>query len=66
MATLMGKDVWTYVQAMPTLFKAGGLFYEQVKRDLGLVADKHVKLPAIPGKVCQIYSENSHCFLNSS
>ena len=51
MATVMGKDVWSYVQAMPNLFRAGGLFYEQVKRDLGLEDNKHARLPAIPGRV---------------
>ena len=51
MAAIMGKDVWTYVQTMPHLFSVGGLFYNQVKRDLGLVDQKHCTLPVLPGKV---------------
>ena len=51
MATLTGRDLWSYVQGMPHLFSVGGLFYEQVKRDLGLIEGKHCQLPSIPGKV---------------
>ena len=51
MCTLMGKDMWTYVQGMPHLFSVGGLFYEQVKRDLGLADTKHCRLPILPNKV---------------
>ena len=54
MATVMGKDVWTYVQSMPNLFRPGGLFYEQVKRDLTLEDNKHARLPAVPGKVSPV------------
>ena len=51
MATLTGKDLWSSIQTMPHLFSVGGLFYEQVKRDLELVDNKHCKLPALPDKV---------------
>ncbi|KAL3842550.1 hypothetical protein ACJMK2_020546 [Sinanodonta woodiana] len=51
MATLSGKDMWTYVQSMPHLFSVGGLFYNQVKRDLGLVHNKHCQLPTLSGKI---------------
>ena len=51
MANLMGKDLWSYVQAMPHLFSVGGLFYQQVARDLGLTDGKHCTLPALPNKV---------------
>ncbi len=51
MATLTGNDLWSYVQSMPHLFSVGGLFYEQIKRDLGLVDNKHCKLPSLAGKV---------------
>ncbi|XP_013409530.1 deubiquitinating protein VCIP135 [Lingula anatina] len=51
MATLTGKDLWTYVQGLPHLFSVGGLFYQQVERDLGLVEGKHCTLPVLPGKV---------------
>ena len=46
-----GKDLWTYVQQMPHLFSVGGLFFQQVERDLGLTDGKHCTLPALPGKV---------------
>ena len=36
---------------MPHLFSVGGLFYEQVKRDLGLTDAKHCRLPVLPNKV---------------
>ena len=36
---------------MPHLFSVGGLFYQQVKRDLGLTDGKHCTLPKLPGKV---------------
>ena len=39
------------VQTMPHLFSVGGLFYDQVKRDLGLVDGKHCTVPKLPGKV---------------
>lgn len=50
-ATMSGKDLWTYVQKEPHLFSVGGLFYKQVERDLGLTPNKHCTLPALPGKV---------------
>lgn len=52
LSAVQGKDLWTYVQGMPHLFSVGGLLYNQVKRDLGLVDEKHCQLPALPGKVC--------------
>ena len=51
MATLQNRDLWTMVQTMPHLFSVGGLFYEQVKKDVGLTDAKHYTLPALPGKV---------------
>ncbi|KAK3576161.1 hypothetical protein CHS0354_039827 [Potamilus streckersoni] len=51
MAALSGKDLWTYVQSMPHLFSVGGLFYNQMKRDLGLVHNKHCQLPTLSGKI---------------
>jgi deubiquitinating protein VCIP135 len=51
MASLMGKDLWAYVQGMPHLFSIGGLFYQQVARDLGLIDGKHCTLPSLPNKV---------------
>ena len=51
MSAVTGKDLWTYVQGMPHLFSVGGLFYNQVQRDLGLTDAKHCQLPCLPGKV---------------
>ncbi|CAH1785484.1 unnamed protein product [Owenia fusiformis] len=59
MATLTGKDLWSYSQAMPHLFSVGGLFYEQVKRDMGLVDGQHCTLPAIPGKLFRYNAADS-------
>ena len=50
-AQLQERDLWTVVQTMPHLFSVGGLFYQQVKRDLGLTDGKHCTLPKLPGKV---------------
>ena len=50
-AQLQERDLWTVVQTMPHLFSVGGLFYDQVKRDLGLVDGKHCTVPKLPGKV---------------
>lgn len=50
-SAVLGKDFWTYVQGMPHLFSVGGLLYNQVQRDLGLVDGKHCQLPCLPGKV---------------
>lgn len=51
LAAVQGKDLWSYVQSTPHLFSVGGLLYNQVKRDLGLVDGKHCQLSALPGKV---------------
>lgn len=57
MATITGRDLWTYVQTMPHLFSVGGLFYKQMERDLGLVEGKHCQLPVLPGKVFRFNSQ---------
>ena len=54
MSAVTGKDLWTYVQSMPHLFSVGGLFYNQVQRDLGLTDGKHCQLPCLPGKVSKL------------
>lgn len=46
-----GQTVWEYAQNNATLFSHGGLFYVQMKRDIGLVDGKHCHLPLIPDKV---------------
>ncbi|KAH3870693.1 hypothetical protein DPMN_033884 [Dreissena polymorpha] len=51
LSAVEGKDFWSYVQGMPHLFSVGGLLYQQVKRDMGLVDGKHCQLPCLPGKV---------------
>ncbi|KAL4225382.1 Deubiquitinating protein [Mactra antiquata] len=51
LSAVQGKDLWTHVQSMPHLFSIGGLLYNQVKRDLGLVDGKHCQIPSLPGKV---------------
>ena len=51
MAKLQGKELWKYVSGMPHLFSVGGMFYQQVARDLVLTDGKHCTLPSIPGKV---------------
>lgn len=56
LSAVAGKDLWTYVQSMPHLFSVGGLLYNQMKRDLGLVDGKHCQLPCLPGKVGSTHS----------
>ncbi|KAK6490979.1 deubiquitinating protein VCIP135-like [Huso huso] len=50
LATLMGEDVWSYAKKLPQLFQCGGVFYNIMKKDMGLVDGKHCTLPHIPGK----------------
>ncbi|CAL1580650.1 unnamed protein product [Knipowitschia caucasica] len=50
LATLMGEDVWTYAKKLPHLFQQGGVFYNIVKKDMGLLDGKHCTLPHLSGK----------------
>uniref|UniRef100_A0A4W3GDQ5 Deubiquitinating protein VCPIP1 n=2 Tax=Callorhinchus milii TaxID=7868 RepID=A0A4W3GDQ5_CALMI len=50
LATLMGEDVWSYAKKLPHLFERGGVFYNTMKKDVGLVDGKHLTLPHLPGK----------------
>ncbi|XP_039610533.1 deubiquitinating protein VCPIP1 [Polypterus senegalus] len=50
LATLMGEDVWSYAKKLPHLFQHGGVFYNIMKKDMGLVDGKHCTLPHMPGK----------------
>ncbi|XP_033854959.3 deubiquitinating protein VCPIP1-like [Acipenser ruthenus] len=50
LATLMGEDVWSYAKKLPQLFQCGGVFYNIMKKEMGLVDGKHCTLPHIPGK----------------
>ncbi|XP_062386813.1 deubiquitinating protein VCPIP1 [Sardina pilchardus] len=51
LATLMGEDVWSYAKKLPHLFQPGGVFYNIVKKDMGLLDGKHCSLPQLPGRV---------------
>ncbi|KAK5889647.1 hypothetical protein CesoFtcFv8_015635 [Champsocephalus esox] len=50
LATLMGEDVWSYAKKLPHLFQQGGVFYNIVKKDMGLLDGKHCSLPHLTGK----------------
>ncbi|XP_006634063.2 deubiquitinating protein VCPIP1 [Lepisosteus oculatus] len=50
LATLMGEDVWSYAKKLPHLFQHGGVFYNIMKKDMGLMDGKHCTLPHMPGK----------------
>ncbi|XP_026993689.1 deubiquitinating protein VCPIP1 isoform X1 [Tachysurus fulvidraco] len=50
LATLMGEDVWSYAKKLPHLFQQGGVFYNIVKKDMGLLDGKHCTLPHLTGK----------------
>uniref|UniRef100_A0A1A8LZT1 ubiquitinyl hydrolase 1 n=1 Tax=Nothobranchius pienaari TaxID=704102 RepID=A0A1A8LZT1_9TELE len=50
LATLMGEDVWSYAKKLPHLFQQGGVFYNIVKKDMGLIDGKHCTLPHLTGK----------------
>ncbi|XP_010882134.1 deubiquitinating protein VCIP135 [Esox lucius] len=50
LATLMGEDVWSYAKKLPHLFHQGGVFYNIVKKDMGLIDGKHCTLPHLSGK----------------
>ncbi|XP_056149260.1 deubiquitinating protein VCPIP1-like [Lampris incognitus] len=50
LAALMGEDVWSYAKKLPHLFQQGGVFYNIVKKDMGLMDGKHCTLPHLMGK----------------
>ncbi|XP_072298015.1 deubiquitinating protein VCPIP1 [Eucyclogobius newberryi] len=50
LATLMGEDVWSYAKKLPHLFQQKGVFYNIVKKDMGLLDGKHCTLPHLSGK----------------
>ncbi|KAJ3596497.1 hypothetical protein NHX12_002904 [Muraenolepis orangiensis] len=49
LATLMGEDVWSYARKLPLLFQQGGVFYNIVRKDMGLLDGKHCTLPHLAG-----------------
>ncbi|KAF3698549.1 Deubiquitinating protein VCIP135 [Channa argus] len=44
------EDVWSYAKKLPHLFQQGGVFYNIVKKDMGLIDGKHCTLPHLTGK----------------
>ncbi|KAG8441977.1 hypothetical protein GDO86_010959 [Hymenochirus boettgeri] len=50
LATLMGEDVWSYAKGLPHLFQQGGVFYNIMKKNTGVVDGKHCTFPHLPGK----------------
>ncbi|TNN32920.1 Deubiquitinating protein VCIP135 [Liparis tanakae] len=53
------EDVWSYAKKLPHLFQQGGVFYNIVKKDMGLMEGKHCTLPHLTGKtfVCNAAEE---------
>lgn len=50
LATLMGEDVWSYAKGLPHMFQHGGVFYNIMKKTMGMVDGKHYTFPHLPGK----------------
>ncbi|XP_038622455.1 deubiquitinating protein VCPIP1 [Tachyglossus aculeatus] len=50
LATLMGEDVWSYAKGLPHLFQQGGVFYNIMKKTMGMTDGKHCTFPHLPGK----------------
>uniref|UniRef100_A0A3Q3DEF0 Deubiquitinating protein VCPIP1 n=1 Tax=Hippocampus comes TaxID=109280 RepID=A0A3Q3DEF0_HIPCM len=55
LATLMGEDVWSYAKKLPHLFQQGGVFYNIVKKDMGILVwvqhdPGHCTLPHLTGR----------------
>ncbi|KAM4027858.1 deubiquitinating protein VCPIP1 [Anomaloglossus baeobatrachus] len=50
LATLMGEDVWSYARGLPHLFQQGGVFYNIMKKNMGVVDGKHCTFPYLPNK----------------
>lgn len=50
LATLMGEDVWSYAKGLPHLFQQGGVFYNIMKKNMGVADGKHCTFPHLPGK----------------
>ncbi|KAG9478871.1 hypothetical protein GDO78_012502 [Eleutherodactylus coqui] len=50
LATLMGEDVWSYAKGLPHLFQQGGVFYNIMKKNMGVVDGKHCTFPYLPNK----------------
>ncbi|XP_033011223.1 deubiquitinating protein VCIP135 [Lacerta agilis] len=50
LATFMGEDVWSYAKGLPHLFHQGGVFYNIMKKTMGLADGRHCTFPHLPGK----------------
>uniref|UniRef100_A0A2K6GPG0 ubiquitinyl hydrolase 1 n=1 Tax=Propithecus coquereli TaxID=379532 RepID=A0A2K6GPG0_PROCO len=50
LATLMGEDVWSYAKGLPHMFQQGGVFYNIMKKTMGMADGKHCTFPHLPGK----------------
>ncbi|KAG8570715.1 hypothetical protein GDO81_011384 [Engystomops pustulosus] len=50
LATLMGEDLWSYAKGLPHLFQQGGVFYNIMKKNMGVVDGKHCTFPYLPNK----------------
>nr|XP_060631395.1 deubiquitinating protein VCPIP1 [Anolis sagrei ordinatus] len=50
LATFMGEDVWSYAKGLPHLFQQGGVFYNIMKKTMGLADGNHCTFPYLPGK----------------
>ncbi|XP_055739198.1 deubiquitinating protein VCPIP1-like [Salvelinus fontinalis] len=60
LATLMGEEVWSYAKKLPHLFQQGGVFFNIVKKDMGLMDGKHCTLPHLTGKTF-VYNAAEEC-----
>ncbi|KAM9307851.1 deubiquitinating protein VCPIP1 [Gastrophryne carolinensis] len=56
LATLMGEDVWSYAKGLPHLFQQGGVFYNIMKKNMGVIDGKHCTFPYLPNKTF-VYNE---------
>lgn len=43
-SSLPGEDVWSYAKTLPHLFQQGGVFYNIVKKDMGMFVDVSVSV----------------------
>lgn len=50
-SSMSGLTPWEYSKTVPSLYEANGIFYQQMKRDVGLNGVKHGNLPMFPDKV---------------
>ena len=51
MSQVCAVEMWTYVKSIPSVFSDDGVFVRLVKHSMPLTHNKHVMIPAFPGKV---------------